>query len=50
MGAFRYAIRTNPRKTIDEVSTILGLTKAEKEHYFAQVLELLAVQNAKDKQ
>jgi len=50
VGAFRYAIRTNSRKTIDEVSTILGLTKAEKEHYFAHVLELLAVQNAKDKQ
>ena len=50
VGAFRYAIRTSPRKTIDEVSTILGLTKAEKERYFSHVLELLTVQNAKDKQ
>lgn len=50
VGAFRYAIRTNPRKTIDEVSSILSLTQAEQDHYFAHVLELLAVQNAKDKQ
>lgn len=50
VGAFRYAIRTSPRKTIEAVSEILKLTKAEQEHYFGHVLELLAVQNAKDKQ
>lgn len=50
LNAFRYAIRTSPRKTIDEVSSILKLTKAEKEQYFGHVLELLTVQNAKEKQ
>lgn len=50
VGAFRYAIRTSPRKTIETVSDILKLTKAEQAHYFSHVLELLAVQNSKDKQ
>ena len=50
VSAFRYAIRTTPRKTISEVSSILKLTKAEQEHYFAHVLALLEVQNSKDKQ
>lgn len=50
VGAFRYAMRTSPRKTIDTVADILKLTPQEKDHYFSHVLELLAVQNAKDKQ
>lgn len=50
VNAFRYAMRTTPRKTIDEVCSILQLTKAEKSHYFSHVLELLEVQNSKDKQ
>lgn len=49
VNAFRYAIRTTPAKTIDEVAKIMKLDAAEKNHYFGHVLELLKVQNAKDK-
>jgi len=49
-GAFRYALRTTPAKTIDIVCDILKLSAAEKQERFGHILDLMAVQNAKDKQ
>lgn len=50
VNAFRYGMRLAPKKSIDEVCKILKVTSAEKEKYFGHVLELLTVQNAKEKQ
>ncbi len=50
VSAMRYHIRTSPKATIDEVCELLYLSAEEKETYFGEVLSLLEVQNARDKQ
>ncbi len=47
VGAAQYYVRVRPKKVIGWVSERLKLTKAEKEAYFAQTLELLAQYNTK---